>query len=305
MEKTRFKIIGIGEILWDVYENEKYLGGAPANFAFHCQQLGDRGIIASRVGTDELGRSVIETLQRRGFDSKYIQSDSSRPTGTVHVTIDNAGNPQFQCSSNVAFDCLEFDDQFHSLAQEADAVLFGTLAQRNETSRKSIIDFISSASQAIKIYDVNLRGWDSSTEQIVEKSLSCANVIKLNEDELQILRKVWQPQGDDTSFLQFMLEKFDLNLAALTLGVNGCILVTEKQVVRKSGLKIKPKDTTGCGDAFAAALIHHVLRKKSLDEIAANSNMLGAFVARFPGATPHYSLADLKKFQQDLVPDFY
>jgi fructokinase len=304
MEKTRFKIIGIGEILWDIYENEKYLGGAPANFAFHCQQLGDRGVIASRVGTDELGQSVIDSLQHRGLDSGYIQRDSSRTTGTVYVTIDSAGKPQFQCSANVAFDYLEFNDCFLSLAQEADAVLFGTLAQRNEISRKSILDFISSATHAIKIYDINLRGWDSSTEQIVEKSLTHANVIKLNEDELQILKQVWQPQRDDISLLQYMLEKYDLGLAALTLGENGCILVAENEVVRKKGLKIKPKDTTGCGDAFAAALIHHLLRKKSLDDIAMKSNLLGAFVALFPGATSHYSLADLNKFQQHFVPAF-
>ncbi|MCI0495452.1 PfkB family carbohydrate kinase, partial [candidate division KSB1 bacterium] len=134
MEETRFTIIGIGEILWDIYENEKYLGGAPANFAYHCQQLGDRGIIVSRVGDDDLGRSVIDSLRHRSLETRYIQSDSSRKTGTVYVTIDEKGKPQFQCSTDVAFDYLEFDDRLCSLAQEADAILFGTLAQRNSVS---------------------------------------------------------------------------------------------------------------------------------------------------------------------------
>ncbi|HEX9971635.1 MAG TPA: carbohydrate kinase [bacterium] len=305
MEETRFNIIGVGEILWDIYENEKYLGGAPANFAYHCQQLGDRGIIASRVGDDDLGRSVIDILRQRGLETGYIQQDSSRKTGTVHVTIDRAGKPQFQCSTDVAFDYLEADDRFRSLAQEADAILFGTLAQRNSVSRESIHCFLSSASHAFKIYDINLRGWDDSIELIVEKSLAYADAIKLNDDELGILKQAWLPGLDDISFLQFMLDKFDLKLAALTLGEDGCMLVQKEEVVRDKGIKIKPKDTTGSGDAFAAALVHHILRNKSLEEIAAKSNLLGAFIALFPGATPGYSLADLKKFQQDFVPDFF
>lgn len=304
MEETRFTIIGIGEILWDIYENEKYLGGAPANFAYHCQQLGDRGIIVSRVGDDDLGRSVIDSLRHRGLETRYIQRDSNRKTGTVHVAIDEKGKPQFQCSTDVAFDYLEFDDRLCSLAQEADAILFGTLAQRNSVSRESIHSFLSSASHAFKIYDINLRGWDNSIEQIVEKSLAHADAIKLNDDELRILKQAWQPGLDDISFLQFMLDKFDLKLAALTLGEDGCLLANRDEVVRNKGIKIKPKDTTGSGDAFAAALIHHILRNKSLDDIAAKSNLLGAFIALFPGATPNYTLADLNKFQQDFVPAF-
>jgi fructokinase len=305
MKANNFTIIGIGEILWDIYENEKYLGGAPANFAYHCKQLGDRGIIVSRVGDDDLGRSVIDSLRHRGLETRYIQRDSSRKTGTVHVTIDEKGKPQFQCSTDVAFDYLEFDDRLCSLAQEADAILFGTLAQRNSVSRESIHRFLSSASHAFKIYDINLRGWDNSIEQIVEKSLAHADAIKLNDDELRILKQVWEPGLDDIAFLQFMIDKFELKLAALSLGEDGCLLVRKDKVVREKGIKIKPKDTTGSGDAFAAALVHHILRNNALDEIAAKSNLLGAFIALSPGATPNYTLADLKKFQQDFVPIFF
>ncbi|MCU0645612.1 MAG: PfkB family carbohydrate kinase, partial [bacterium] len=238
------------------------------------------------------------------LETRYIQRDSSRKTGTVHVTIDEKGKPQFQCSTDVAFDYLEFDDPLCSLAQEADAILFGTLAQRNSVSRESIHSFLSSVSHAFKIYDINLRGWDNSIEQIVEKSLAHADVIKLNDDELRILKQAWQPGLDDIAFLQFMIDKFELKLAALTLGEDGCLLANRDEVVRNKGIKIKPKDTTGSGDAFAAALIHHILRNKSLDDIAAKSNLLGAFIALFPGATPNYTLADLNKFQQDFVPAF-
>lgn len=304
MENSRFNIIGIGEILWDIYENEKYLGGAPTNFAYHCQQLGDRGIVVSRVGDDELGRSIIDSLCHKGLETGYIQLDCNQKTGTVRVTIDAAGKPQFQCSTDVAFDYLEFDDQLHSLAQQADAVLFGTLAQRNNTARASIYNFLAAASHAFKIFDINLRGWDQATERIVEDSLTLADAIKLNDDELHILKRAWQPKLDEPEFLQFLLDKFDLQLAALTLGPHGCVLATKHEVIRSGGLTIEAKDTTGSGDAFAAALTCQYLKKKSLNEIAAASNLLGAFVALFSGATPHYTLDDLKKFQQDFVSAF-
>ena len=304
MENSRFNIIGIGEILWDIYENEKYLGGAPTNFAYHCQQLSDRGIVVSRVADDELGRSIIDSLCQKGLETGYIQLDCNQKTGTVRVTIDAAGKPRFQCRTDVAFDYLEFDDQLHSLAQQADAVLFGTLAQRNNIARASINNFLAAASHAFKIFDINLRGWDRATERIIEDSLTLADAIKLNDDELHILNRAWQPKLDEPEFLQFLLDKFDLQLAALTLGPHGCVLATKHEVIRSGGLTIEVKDTTGCGDAFAAALTCGYLRRKSLNDVAAASNLLGAFVALFSGATPHYTLDDLKKFQQDFVSAF-
>ncbi len=209
MSSKKFSIIGIGEILWDIYEDKKFLGGAPANFAIHCQQLGDTGIIASRVGDDKLGQEVIDTLKNRAQTIDFIQRDSNQKTGTVNVTLDEHGKPHFECTANVAFDY------------------------------------------------------------------------------------------DDISFLQFLIDKYNLKLAALTLGENGCILVDIQEVIHQKGVKINPRDTTGCSDAFAAALIHQYLRQKPLDEIASFSNLLDAYVALFPGAKPEYILSDLSRFEKD------
>jgi len=300
MRPNKFNIIGIGEILWDVYETEKFLGGAPANFAIHCKQLGDNGIVVSRTGCDDLGHEVINSLQKRELETDYIQQDLTKPTGTVRVSLDKDGKPKFQCTTDVAFDYLQIDNKLSDLAQHADAILFGTLAQRNDISRQTIQQFLKQSVHAFKIYDINLRGWDEKIKDIVNQSLILTDAIKLNDDELSILKNAWQPEVEDISFLQYLIAEYNLKCAALTLGENGCILAQHDEVVEQKGIKIKPVDTTGCGDAFAAALIHQYLREKSLKEIASFSNLLGAYVALFPGATPEYSNSDLSRFEQDI-----
>jgi len=297
MDTKKFNIVGIGEILWDIYENKKFLGGAPANFAIHCQQLGNTGIIASRIGNDELGREVVNSLHKRQLESNYIQLDFDKPTGTVKVNLDKNGNPQFECTTDVAFDYLQLDSKLSQLAHHSDAILFGTLAQRNDRSRETIQKFLKLSVRAFKIYDINLRGWNKKIKEIVNQSLILADAIKLNDDELYILRSAGQPGTDNIAFLKYMISEHNLKFAALTLGEDGCILVEPDEIVEHKGIKIRPIDTTGCGDAFAAALIHYYLRGKSLKEIAALSNLLGAYVALFPGATPQYSTAELARFK--------
>lgn len=300
MNSSQFTIVGIGEILLDIYENTKFLGGAPANFAIHCHQLGDNGIIISRTGNDELGLEIFNSLQQRKMDISYIQQDSNKPTGSVKVTLDKNGKPKFECTTDVAFDYLAMNDRLSRLAEDVDAILFGTLAQRNIKTRESIQQFLKRAVHAFKIYDINLRGWNKQTEAIVKQSLNLANAIKLNDEEVDTLRNAWQPEKDNITFLKYLIEDFQLELAALTSGEKGCILVIRDEVVKQQGIKIKPVDTTGCGDAFAAGMIHYCLRKKPLTEVAAFSNLLGAYVALFPGATPSYHFSDLIRFEQEV-----
>lgn len=300
MNKKQFNIIGIGEILWDVYGDKKFLGGAPANFAIHCQQLGNNGIIVSRVGDDELGKQVYDALHKRGMENRYIQVDKNKPTGTVKVKLDEKGKPQFDCTSDVAFDYLEMSPELSQLSHRADAILFGTLAQRSDRSRETIQDFLKQSGHALKIYDINLRGWDDKIKETVNQSLTLANVIKLNDDELRILNDAWKPKYDSISFLKYLISKFNLKFASLTRGENGCLLLDPDRSVEQEGIKIQPVDTTGCGDAFAAALIHHTLHGKSLNQVAAFSNLFGAYVAGFPGATPEYTITDLEKFEQEI-----
>jgi len=278
----------LGEVLWDIYGEQKFLGGAPANFAANVHFAGHHGIILSRVGEDELGYELLRQLRKKGVDGSLIQKDNIKPTGTVRVSVDEHGIPSFECTMDVAFDNMEFSWEWEKLTSGLDAVLFGTLAQRGEQSRCTIQAFLQSAVRAVKVFDVNLRGWNDQVLQTVKDSLALADVIKMNEDELRQLKSVFSGSASDEEFLQDILQRFDLRLAAVTLGENGCFLVGRTKVVRHPGFKVDVKDTTGSGDAFAAGLIMKLLEKKSPQEMAKFGNLLGAFVATQKGAAPFW-----------------
>ncbi len=296
MQDKKFLIIGLGEILWDIYGDQKFLGGAPANFAIHCTQLGDIGVALSRIGNDELGEEIIQALSARGIKTEYLQTDSEKPTGTVDVKLDKNGKPHFTCHTCVAFDYLQVTADSESLVQNADALLFGTLAQRNSEARQTIQQLLKSATKTLKVFDINLRGWNDEVKKIVFDSLNFADVVKLNDDEISMLKMQIDPGESDIEFLKKLTSEFNLKLAALTLGERGCILTDGIDVVQEDGIPISVVDTTGCGDAFAAGLVHQLLRGASLKEIARFSNAIGAFVAQFKGATPMYSREDIEKF---------
>ncbi len=292
-----FTIAGLGEVLWDIYDDQKYLGGAPANFAAHVVQAGHKGIVMSRVGKDELGTELLMLLNKMKLSTDTVQQDSEKPTGTVHVKIDDKGIPQFECTENVAFDYMNYDSSWKKMVNKIDAVLFGTLAQRNATSRKAIQAFLDEADAAVKMFDINIRGWDDSTKEAVTQSLKYASIIKLNKDELEQLKSALGSQDDNVTFLRFLMRDYNIKLAAITLGDRGCYMVTETEVEKHPGFNVKVVDTTGAGDAFAAGLIIKHLERAFLEEIADFANRLGAFVTTQKGAVSTWTASDLDKLK--------
>ena len=291
----KFKIAGLGEILWDIYDDGRFIGGAPANFAAHIAQSGQQAYLFSRVGDDEPGHHAIESLKALHVNTSGVQTDIFQSTGSVKISLDAQGNPHYSCSTNVAFDDMRMDSSWEELAPQMQAVFFGLLAQRSETSREAVRQFLSMASSALKIFDINIRKWDTATEQKVKDSLEVADVIKMNQVELSILKEGFQSDLDDVVFLQDMLERYHLKLAALTLGQHGCCLVTENETEFDPGYFITPVDTTGAGDAFAAAMVVKYLQGASLTEIADAANSLAAFVSLQKGAVPRWSWRQLQE----------
>ncbi len=289
----QYNIAGLGEVLWDIYETAKFPGGAPANFAAHVQQAGHSGYILSRVGQDDLGDELLQYLQTLQLNTDGLQRDRQLATGSVHVTLDTLGVPTFQCSKNVAFDNLQLNDAWLRIAPQMDAVLWGTLAQRQLPSRQAINGFLQHAVNALKVFDVNLRGWNKDSREIIETSLRIADIIKLNKEELRTLKDNFSDIMDDIIFLRMILERYSIKLAAVTLGEEGCLLVSPNEVVRRPGFKVNVADTTGAGDAFAAGLVVKFLDGAPLPEIADFSNRLGAFIATRNGAIPQWSSRDL------------
>ncbi len=291
----KYKIAGLGEILWDIYDDKKFLGGAPANFAAHISQSGHIGMVLSRVGDDDLGKEVLTQSGTFKLDVSGLQIDNEFPTGTVQVSLDSQGVPHFQCSQNVAFDHLVFDEKWETIAPKLDAVLFGTLAQRRPDSFIAIQKFLDKAVNAVKVFDINLRGWNNESQKIVENSLQKANIIKLNEDELAQLKAIYGKGKEDIAFIREILVKYNIEMAAVTLGAKGCFIVTKDDYAVHPGYNVKVVDTTGSGDAFAAGFLIKYLAKASLENIAEYGNRLGAYVATQKGAMPVWDISKINK----------
>ena len=286
--KKVYVIVGLGEILWDMFPQGKHLGGAPANFAYHVSTLGHKGITASRIGKDTLGKEIIDSVTGLGLTTEYIQIDPNHPTGTVDVRLDSSGHPKYTITQNVAWDFFEFNEKWKVLAKKVDAVCFGSLAQRSSESRSAIIEFLKHIRKdAVGILDINLREHFYSTE-IVTESLRLSSILKLNDEELPILIDLlgYQNKKSEEELCRLLVEKCGLDLVCLTKGKNGSLLVSDTGMVRHPGCRVTVTDTVGAGDAFTAALAVQYLKGMSLKKISEAANKLGAWVVSQVGATP-------------------
>ena len=288
LRDKKFKIIGLGEILWDVFPQGKKLGGAPANFAYYISKLGQNGTIASRIGNDILGREILDSLDKLNLAGDFIQIDYSHPTGTVDVKLVNSGQPDYIINKNVAWDFLELSDSWIKLAAGADVVCFGTLAQRSFKSRSTIIDFLKIAnSNAIKVFDINLRQNFYSIKTIIE-SLKFTTILKLNIEELGLLKNL-MGYFNGKNYIHIcsrFINEYNIKLLCLTKGENGSLLVDKNDYFEHPGYKVSVADTVGAGDAFTAAMVIQYLNGKTLKEISNSANKLGSWVSSQSGATP-------------------
>ena len=303
----RKSIVGLGELLWDILPSGPQLGGAVSNFAVMATRLGNNGAIATRIGTDPLGREATAFLKTTPVDTRYIQEDFSRVTGTVTVALEQ-GQPRYTIHEPVAWDFLEFTPHWLALAEQADAVCFGTLAQRSPASRRTIESFLhETRPECVRIFDVNLRTPFFSPE-IVEQSLELATIFKLNADEMpQVLSLLGFPDSEGTTpdFLlngaRQIIDQFPVQLVAITLGAQGSLLITRKEVDRHPGYPTKIVDAVGAGDAFTAALTHYHLRGATLSQLNAAGNRWGAWVASRAGAMPALLEAERETMMQQLA----
>jgi fructokinase len=291
-----FNIVGLGEILWDIFPEGKKLGGAPTNFAYYAKSLGQNGIIASRVGSDPLGKEILDHIEDLVLDGTYIQSDSSYPTGTVDVKLDETGQPDYIINKKVAWDYLTLNNDLEKLALKADAVCFGTLAQRSSKSKDTISKFLKlTGNDTMKIFDINLRQ-NFYSGKMIRQSLEDANILKLNSHELEILKDMLGHSNDisEINLCKEIINDYDLELLCLTKGDRGSLILNRSDHFIHRGCKVEVADTVGAGDAFTAAMIVQYLKGKTLKEISNAANKLGSWVSSQRGATPAISEKFLK-----------
>ncbi len=280
-------IVGLGELLWDVFSDGRRPGGAPANVAFHAQQLGNHGIVASRVGADEDGQRISTWLQEKGLNIAFLQRDEAHATGTVFVHIAD-GEPEYRITENVAWDFLAFTPAWSQLAKTANAVCFATLAQRNPTASETIHRFLAEVpNDCLKVMDINMRK-PFFNKAVLQASLPFADVLKLNADEKKAIGLIFGVSDPH----QWLLEHFEISWICQTHGKGGAELITKDAswFVKGESVDVSKGDAVGVGDAFLAALTTAILRKDAPEQALQFANRYAAKVATFKGAMPVFSL---------------
>ena len=282
------KILSVGEVLWDMLPTGRKVGGAPANFAFHCMQLGADVRLLSRVGNDDLGQELIEFYRSLGLSTEFIETDSTAPTGTVGVELSAEGQPKYTIHENVAWDNIEATDVAVQFAQSADAVCFGSLAARTETTLRTIQTLVSQTPpSALRVLDLNLR--DPFVDRnVIETMLGLANILKLNDEELTRIAAMFDVSGNTAQHADWFINNYGLKMLILTCGSEGSRIFSEgKESVRESR-KVEVVDTVGAGDAFTAMVVVGLLSGWSIETIHERANELAAFVCTQSGATPKH-----------------
>ena len=279
-------IVGIGEILFDLLPAGPQLGGAPANFAYHVNQLGGHGVAVSAIGKDKLGEDVKAILVSKGLEAILPEVDC--PTGVVNVSLDDKGVPTYTIIEGVAWDNVPYTPEMKALASDALAVCFGTLAQRNPVTRETIRSFIADMpADSLKVYDINLRQHFFSKE-IIEDSLKVSDILKINDEEIVTVAGLLGLEGTPEEACRAILRTYGLRLVILTKGGDGSEVITEDTLLSVACPKVEIADTVGAGDSFTAAFIRAYQHGDPLEECHRLANEVSAYVCSRNGAMPEY-----------------
>ena len=279
-------IIGLGEILWDIFPGQKkVLGGAPANFAWHASQFGFDGCVVSAVGNDELGDELLDVLAKKKLN--FLIETVGYPTGTVQVALDGKGVPHYEIRENVAWDNIPFTKRAEELAMNCKAFYFGTLAQRDKVSRATTRCFLEHIPKnAYRIFDVNLRQHFYSKE-IIHESLSQCNILKINDEEVAEIARIFELAGmSEQEICLHLLKTYNLKIVMETKGAIGSYVFTADETSYLETPKVQVVSTVGAGDSFTGSFIAVLLQGKSLRQAHQTAVEVSAYVCTQPGSVP-------------------
>ena len=295
-------VVGLGEALWDLLPSGKHLGGAPLNFAYIASLLGERAVICTRVGEDALGKEIQSELTRRKLDASGIQTDPTLPTGTVEVSFKD-GQPEYEIRQPAAWDAMELSAKWREIASKSDAICFGSLAQRAEKSRKTVLEMLKSASKTcLKVFDINLRR-PFYGRQVIESALEFTTILKMNDLELpEIAAMFGLKAGEKSAVTHALLRKFGLKFVFVTCGERGAMAANGDEIVEHPGFSVQVRDTIGAGDAFTAATVHCLLAKMDLKKTLEVANRWASWVASQAGGMPPMSENQREKLM-DMAAD--
>lgn len=288
-----FRITAIGEILYDIYPDQKRLGGAPFNFIYHIWKLLGKANFISSVGDDENGKEILKRLSEIDFPTSHIAIDPTRPTGTVNVTLDKNKTPRFEMNGYNCFDYFVLDEKSSMLIEkETDILYFGTFGQRNETARSTIQ---STFGKKLKYFcDLNLRH-EFFTKEMITESLRTSNVVKINSSELEQIKNYFNLTLENNTAVLEIIDRFGIDLISVTMGNEGAIISDGKQINYYKSKPVEVIDTLGAGDAYSAILCLGYLYKMDLGELNKVANEFALDVCMTSGALPDNSVYEKYK----------
>jgi fructokinase len=289
-------IVCFGEVLWDMLPAGAKPGGAPMNVAIHLKRQGLNSYMVSSVGDDDEGKKLRQYLQDSGLVTDFLQTDDLLPTSKVLVHLDSKKNATYKICEPVAWDNIQFSKELKKLAAKTDLLVFGTLAMRNRTTRKTLLKFLEH-SPAKRFLDVNLRP-PYDNREVVEKMLHLADFAKLNNEELATIAGWHSQKGNEEDLARWFSEIFSCSTVCITRGANGAAVLTDEKWFEHTGFKVVAVDTVGAGDSFLAGLIAQLSSGSSPEKALEYACATGAFVASQPGAVPEYSPFDIESVKE-------
>ncbi|MCV9933940.1 carbohydrate kinase [Flavobacterium sp. LS1R47] len=284
----KLKAVSYGEVLWDIFENEKKIGGAPLNVALRMKTLGCDVAMISCVGNDADGIAIIDHVKKLGLETNAIIKSEEFPTGIVQVSLDDKGSASYEINYPSAWDKIVLNTTARKLVAEADVLIYGSLVCRDSVSRLALEELLNN--NVYKVFDVNLRKPHYSYE-IIERLMQSANFIKFNDEELlEITTVMDSPYTSLEENMEFIAQKTNSTALCVTKGKHGALLLWEGKLYRNDGYPIKVADTVGAGDSFLGALITSLLANNNNPQRAIDfACAVGALVAASVGANPEIS----------------
>ncbi len=278
-------VVGLGEALWDVLPDGAKLGGAPANFAYHAAQFGFPAVAVSALGCDRLADCTEAAFSEKQLE--YLMPRVDFPTGVVNVSLDGDGIPTYDIATGVAWDNIPFTAEMQQVAENALAVCWGSLAQRSEVSRTTIMRFVDSTSDdCLRVFDINLRQ-NFYSREVIEESMRRCSVLKINDEELVIVSRLLQLPGIDVrEKCRALMTLYGMQMVVLTCGVNGSYVLTAEEESFCPTPRVEVADTVGAGDSFTGSFVAGLLEGKTMRQAHERAVNVSAFVCTQAGAMP-------------------
>lgn len=294
MSFENVNIVCFGEVLFDVFPTHRKIGGAPLNVALRLASLNVNAQIISKIGNDAIGKELVAFIQQNGISTKTLQVDSNYKTGEVIVQLDAKGSASYTINYPVAWDKIENTSEAVLSVKNADAIVFGSLVCRDDTSFQTLKQLISIAK--FKVFDVNLRAPFYSKEVLIALMIQ-ADFLKFNDDELfEISALMGSPYHSLEQNIYFISKQTQTKQICVTKGSHGAVLYFDEKLFYNSGYKIKVVDTVGSGDSFLAGLLSQLMTGGNPQQAIDFACALGALVAQNEGANPKITTEEIETF---------